>query len=110
MPRLGQKEKNKLKTTLPFDIAKKFMNNLMTWMDLNDEDYILMRDKYDLKPTKLTLKFQLKEDAVDKLITDIETNTRQRRLTDTSTSTSVPTDEPEPESEEKELNAIPDLD
>lgn len=68
-----EKEKEKQKKLLVFDLAKRFMSNLTAILDIEDDwAWFLLYNKFTLSDNKLTLKFKLKESVVEEEVKKLD--------------------------------------
>jgi len=65
---------------ISMDLAKRFISNIITFTDAEEEHWIYLAKKRRLSGNKLTLSFELKEDALRK--EKIERDKQQKRVTD----------------------------
>jgi len=72
MPGMSEKEKEKAKFLLVFELAKKFVNKLDTILDLEEVDWTFLTKKWKLTDKALDLKFQLKETKIDEIIEKLD--------------------------------------
>jgi hypothetical protein len=72
MPGMSEKEKEKAKFLLVFELAKKFVNKLDTILDLEEVDWNFLTKKWKLTDKALDLKFQLKETKIDEIIEKLD--------------------------------------
>ena len=72
MPGMSEKEKEKAKFLLVFELAKKFVNKLDTILYLEEVDWTFLTKKWKLTDKALDLKFQLKETKIDEIIEKLD--------------------------------------
>jgi hypothetical protein len=78
---LSEKEKQKIRQTEIFDMAKNFIANLNEFIDTDASNWVLLQDKMDLKSKgELTLKFALKDGVIEEKI--IEMDRAQKKVDD----------------------------
>lgn len=65
---------------ITLDLAKRLISNIITFTDMEDENWVYLSKKLRLSGNKLTLSFELKEDVLRK--EKIKRDKLQRRVTD----------------------------
>lgn len=98
MPLTKKQKARELKLAV-FPLAKGFMNNLMTILEEGERKWNLLPESFTLKATKLTLKFELTENARTQKVNELDH--AQKRIDDTIIYE-------EQEEEEEILTGIPD--
>lgn len=70
---LSEKEKQKIRQTEIFDMAKNFIGNLDEFIDTDASNWVLLQDKMALRSKgELTLKFALKEGVIEEKILKLD--------------------------------------
>lgn len=73
MAGLSEKEKEKQRNLIMFDLAKNFVNNLTAILDVEEEiPWEYLPNKMSLSNNKLTLKFALRETYIEKEIEKLD--------------------------------------
>jgi len=76
MAGLSDSEKEKQKNLIPFDKAKKFVSDLITFTESEEEDWKYDGSKQVLKGNKLTLGFILADDAISEEVNKLDKEQR----------------------------------
>ena len=80
MAGLSESEKIKLKKSLIWDLAKKFVNNLTTYLEIDEENWTYLDEKTSLTGKTLKLTFKLSDSAIEQEV--VKLDVEQKKLDD----------------------------
>ena len=77
MAGLSDKQKEKQKILIPFDLSKKFLNNITTFVESEEPDWKYVATKQVLKGRVLTIAFTLSDESITEEVNKLDKEQRK---------------------------------